>query len=48
MIVYALKNLVVHGPRGDPPIASLAGKLENWLMIIVNLHDRAKQINAII
>lgn len=25
MIVYALKNLIVHGPRGDPPIASLTG-----------------------
>ncbi|XP_039309843.1 transmembrane protein 104 homolog isoform X2 [Solenopsis invicta] len=25
MIVYALKNLVVHGPRGDPPIVNLAG-----------------------
>ncbi|XP_011703756.1 PREDICTED: transmembrane protein 104 homolog isoform X2 [Wasmannia auropunctata] len=25
MIVYALKNLFIHGPRGDPPIASLAG-----------------------
>ncbi|XP_070159666.1 transmembrane protein 104 homolog isoform X1 [Polyergus mexicanus] len=25
MIVYALKNLIVHGPRGDPPIANLAG-----------------------
>ncbi|XP_011639469.1 transmembrane protein 104 homolog isoform X1 [Pogonomyrmex barbatus] len=25
MIVYALKNLLVHGPRGDPPIASLTG-----------------------
>lgn len=29
MIVYALKSLFVHGSRGDPPIASLAGKLEN-------------------
>ncbi|KAL6423161.1 hypothetical protein ACFW04_010086 [Cataglyphis niger] len=26
MIVYALKNLIVHGPRGDPPIADLAAK----------------------
>ncbi|XP_070159670.1 transmembrane protein 104 homolog isoform X5 [Polyergus mexicanus] len=26
MIVYALKNLIVHGPRGDPPIANLAAK----------------------
>ncbi|XP_024872972.1 transmembrane protein 104 homolog isoform X1 [Temnothorax curvispinosus] len=25
MIVYALKNLFVHGARGDPPVASLAG-----------------------
>ncbi|KYQ57143.1 hypothetical protein ALC60_03949 [Trachymyrmex zeteki] len=25
MIVYAIKNLFVHGPRGDPPIANLAG-----------------------
>ncbi|XP_018337345.1 PREDICTED: transmembrane protein 104 homolog isoform X1 [Trachymyrmex septentrionalis] len=25
MIVYATKNLFVHGPRGDPPIANLAG-----------------------
>jgi len=29
MIVYALKNLFVHGPRGDPPIANLAGKLKD-------------------
>ena len=27
MIVYAIKNLFVYGPRGDPPIANLAGKL---------------------
>ncbi|XP_012061431.1 PREDICTED: transmembrane protein 104 homolog [Atta cephalotes] len=25
MIIYAIKNLFVHGPRGDPPIANLAG-----------------------
>ncbi|EZA56474.1 hypothetical protein DMN91_010240 [Ooceraea biroi] len=25
MIVYALKNLFLYGPRGDPPTASLAG-----------------------
>ncbi|KAG5309818.1 TM104 protein, partial [Acromyrmex insinuator] len=25
MIVYAIKNLFVYGPRGDPPIANLAG-----------------------
>ncbi|XP_028045117.1 transmembrane protein 104 homolog isoform X2 [Monomorium pharaonis] len=25
MIAYALKNLVVYGPRGDPPVANLAG-----------------------
>ncbi|XP_011873590.1 PREDICTED: transmembrane protein 104 homolog isoform X3 [Vollenhovia emeryi] len=25
MIAYALKNLIVYGPRGDPPVASLAG-----------------------
>lgn len=30
MIVYALKNLLIHGPRGDPPIASLAGMLRNY------------------
>lgn len=30
MIVYALKKLIVHGPRGDPPIANLAGKLKYY------------------
>jgi len=30
MIVYALKNLFLYGPRGDPPIANLAGKLSNY------------------
>lgn len=43
MIVYALKNLFVHGPRGDPPIASLAGKLEDRLIIILLI-----EISAII
>jgi len=34
MIIYAIKNLFIHGPRGDPPIANLAGKL--WIYMITN------------
>lgn len=44
MIMYALKNLFVYGPRGHPPVASLAGKLEDHLIIITNLHRSVKQI----
>lgn len=41
MIVYALKNILVHGPRGDPPVASLAGKLRNhwYLWLFIKLID---------
>lgn len=30
MIVYALKSLFVYGPRGNPPVANLAGKLRDY------------------
>lgn len=26
MIVYALKNLFIHGPQGNPPAANIMGK----------------------
>ena len=26
MIVYALKNLIIHGAQGDPPAANIMGK----------------------
>lgn len=29
MIVYALKNIFLYGPRGDPPVANVAGKFSN-------------------
>lgn len=37
MIVYALKNLFIHGPQGNPPAANIMGKfiyiLEKYIYI---------------
>lgn len=44
MIVYALKNLIIYGPRGDPPVASIAGKLKNYDIYDLSLNTRLLDI----